>query len=610
MWTKRQLHMLTLISQHIEGISGAQLASTLSISDRLVRYEIQSINLTLKAFDSMVYAKQPNGYFIEGKDYDIIQTILHDQHVSKEPDYEMMILGWILFHPSCHIDELVELTHYSESTVMKMVNQLLKSFSIPIFVIENQHIYVTSNEQNIRTVVDQLIKRRIFKQLQQNDYALFVDVHKQALFNDLEQKIMDYIHSEKLDYSHLTFHYLLWITYFFTIRNQTGFILDELSHTSDYKTLDSMIHWINEEHVVLTPFDSELLNSLFKDIKTVSQSLHRLTELIYQLFKNQVLQQFKIDIDQSPELSSQLFHHINGLHQRLQLQLQAETLYATSIKKRYPYAYFIASTINPCFLQLTSKLVSFEEIAMIALYIEQFLSKHQQLNVLVVNHQTDAITQNIVRFIDTHFNQRIIILKVIPIYQAIHMDYYDEVDFIISHTPFKSSYPMCIINTLPTDEDRKRIFNVINQVNHCTNYINMMDTLFKSENCLLLNPTSLNELLTSPVYGLNFSKIQMNDDKILASLFSDWMLVVEQNGDKDGVSMILLEQPLHFLNISIEIVFVITTSSSYNENLPLLFEFLKALSKQKHIIKRLKNTTDSSGYLHELYYYAKSINNQ
>ncbi len=607
MWTKRQIDLLALISQHIEGISGNQIATSLAISDRLVRYEIQSMNQTLKAFNVMIRAKQPNGYFIEGKDYDQIQSILNDGHIKQPPDYELMILGYILFHPNTHLDELVTLTHYSESTVLKYLTSLQKSYAASLFVIESQTIRITQNEQVIRQVVDQVIKRRVFKQMMHNDYSLFVDVFDEMDYQSIEQSLMDCIHYFQLEYSHLTFHYLLWILYFFICRNKHGFVLTTLTDIQPYNSLNLVTKWINQSHELLSSLDNQLLNDLFKDIKSVTQSRQRVTQLIYDLFKKQLVEQFHIDLDTQPTLSSKLLNHLYGLHQRLDLQLQAETTYAPQIKKRYPYAYFIASMINPYFLQLTSKLVAFEEIAMLALYIEQVLSKYQQLNVVLIQHNALALTESMIQFIDTHFNQRLHQVKIIPAYQVSTLN--DEhIDFIISCTPVETTLPVCIIRPLPTDGDRKRIFNVIHQIHHQSNYISMVHDLFSEQTCFKKNPSSIEDLLTSPVYGLNFSQRQIEKEKILASMFSDWMLVVEQSGEQDNVTMILLDQPLNFHPVQIKLVFVVTTTSKYNKNLALLYEFLKSMSKQKHLLHRFKHVKKSEDFVHELLYFASSIN--
>ncbi len=498
----RQKRILEILKEKKSWITGKELSTMLSVSDRTIRNDMESLRRECEGLiessvrygyriNRKVLEKKDTGYGSPGRRKGIPQT---------SGERCKYIIEKLLFSArKLNIFDLQYDIYVSEFTIkndMKKVSEMLEKYEGVELVRTDSHIFLRGSEE---------CKRSVYKDLLANETkGNFININKiDELFpnfdlirvkNTLEEILRQYHYRVREEtFPMLMIHVGVSIQRMMNCNYvETARCRSEIRDTKEYqiamafftKATASLCFELNENEVVL--FANLLIGrqrSTLFDRK--EEYLAEAEELMVKIIST-VRQRYDIDFSGDVIFKDGIVLHLQNLLERVRYQAVVSNVCLAEIKKTYPLVFEMSVFIGHVIEKYTGSSISEDEIGFLAIHLG---AAYDRLNikyfyhVVLIQPNSNTLTGACSDKILERFGERIVIDAVLKYYEAsVIVDL--RPDLIISTIPLtqKLDIPMISISMFVNTGDEYKIFRAIAELDK-RHYKTEFDNFIK---CLIL----------------------------------------------------------------------------------------------------------------------------
>lgn len=426
----RQLQIINILKTTTKPISSNALAEDIGCSTKTIQAEIKNINsildnITIESFRGI-------GYRLVGNLNNLTNL---DISITKDDfDRVSYILKKILFLYKDHtlkIENLADEMYVSLSTIkndLSQVKNILQEYNLKIV---SKHKLGIGLEGNIQDLIRCILENSI------NYHTIQID----DFFSEFIGSNILVIRTELLN--KLEAHNLVFTDYEFN--NMFNFILLHLSLENDSDYISYINYCITIYQTKLQKQDNEASR------KKILDSINK--------FIDNLALATSIDLSNDEIFKDYLCKHIINFCIKNDLNINIKTPISNDIKSKYPFAFELASIAKRSLENDLNIKIDETEVANIAIHIGGALQRSSNnksskiFKTIIVCTSGIGTSMLIKAKLESKFNKRIEILKVIPSYLVEFISAMD-VDFIITTVPIRlGSIPVINISPLLDDTE-------------------------------------------------------------------------------------------------------------------------------------------------------------
>ncbi|GAA0084816.1 BglG family transcription antiterminator [Clostridium sp. CTA-7] len=497
----RCVEILNLFLNSNNDIKVDDLANRFSISNRMIRYDIDEINSFLRGINFKEIDKKPNSplrFSLSKEEKEVLRNHLNNINLSNyiystEERVAILLYELLSSKGECNYKVLQDKLLISKTTLfsdIKRVKLWLEEYCIKIIKVSNKGFKIQGKESNIRRAMTDLLidsnkyninttlekiynnnSKNIYDNLTRFDISIENIDYIKELINGLEEEVG--VFSEE-DYTNL-------VIVIFVIVNRSyknDEIIDELQvdfnkvYQNEYKAAKKLAENLNDKHgVVLNDNEINLITSKIlsgsKNKKNLFESADyfnacHITDRLIKNVRIALDKEFKMD----NSLLESLINHMKSLIFRLKYNILSTNPIIDTIQSNYAKEFQIVKEASKFIEDKFQCKLSIDEIGYLVMYIvaaiEQVKKEDEEKikNVLIVCSAGFATGRLLETKIRDHFNVNIVAVT------SIHgINKYlsnNNIDYIISTINLDDNIEVPVVKISPIlfNKDLDRFKNI------------------------------------------------------------------------------------------------------------------------------------------------------
>jgi len=474
----RQKKILEILEEKKGWITGKELSTILSVSDRTIRSDMEQLGKTYKGIieSSVRYGYRINQAVSEKSNLELRENIPQ----TSEERCKYIIEKLLFSTRKLNILDLQNDIFVSEFTIkndIKKLAEMLEKYDGVELVKTGSHIYLKGSEES---------KRFVYKDLLANETkGNFININKiDELFPNFDlikvKNILEDIlskHSYRVreeTFPMLMIHVGVSIQRMMNYNYvETNRYCSEIQDTLEYKiAIDfftkvtaALSFDLNENEVVL--FANLLIGrqrSLFFDRE---EYLVQAEELMLKIVKT-IRNRYDIDFSGDVTFKDGMVLHLQNLLERIQYKIVVSNVCLAEIKKTYPMVFEMSVFIGHIIEEYTKNTISEDEIGFLAIHLG---AAYDRLNIkyfyhaVLIQPNSDTLTGACSDKILERFGERIVIDTILAYYEAPVIENLHP-DLIISTIPLthKLDILTITISMFVNTSDEYKIFKAITEL--------------------------------------------------------------------------------------------------------------------------------------------------
>ncbi len=471
----RQKKILEILKEKKGWITGKELSTILSVSDRTIRSDMEQLG---KAYKGIIESSVRYGYRLNEAVSEESNLELRENIPQTSEERCKYIIEKLLFSTrKLNIFDLQYDIYVSEFTIkndLKKLSEMLEKYDGVELVKTGSHIYLKGSEES---------KRFVYKDLLANETrGNFININKiDELFPNFDlirvKNILEEIlnkHSYRVREE--TFP-MMMIHVGVSIQRMMNYNYVEISRyrseikdTLEYqialefftKVTATLSFDLNENEVVL--FANLLMGRQRSPFFDKEKYLVQAEELMLKII-NTVRQRYDIDFSGDVTFKDGLVLHMQNLLERMQYQTIASNVCLAEIKKTYPLVFEMSVFIGHIIEEYTGSTISEDEIGFLAIHLG---AAYDRLNIryyyhaVLIQPNSNTLSGACSDKILERFGDRIVIDTILAYYETPVIESLCP-DLIISTIPLthKLDIPTITISMFVNTSDEYKIFKAI-----------------------------------------------------------------------------------------------------------------------------------------------------
>lgn len=468
----RQQRIIDILYDYDEWVTGKELASMLSVSDRTIRSDIEHINKEYEC--TLIEANRRKGYHLD----EMLTSVKGITTKSVIPQTSQERVSWIikelLFKQEINLIELQDRIYVSGYTIdndLRNIRRILNEYpSLKVVRVKN-HIRLEGNENEKRSVYKHLLESEIkgnftnisalshlwkdfnlidvveiFKNVCANNHYKFKNVslpmlmmHAGIAIERIRNK--NYLYETQSDCTGIDLEYRVSKDFFEELSQKLG-----IPYVEEEVVKFAFLLEGRGSHVDLKAESQQLVEEVLLDIKDC----------------------FDIDFRDDEELYNSLVIHMQSLLDRIKVDKPNTTAYLKEIKRQYPLVFEMAIHASNVISKATGKPLVEDEISYLALHFGTAYERHidtQKYRVVMIIPHNQMLAKACMDKIETRFRERMEIIKVFPFFEN-NMIASLHPDLILTVVPLQHelSIKTVSISLFVNYEDESQIFQALNQL--------------------------------------------------------------------------------------------------------------------------------------------------
>lgn len=420
MYTPRQLQLFSLLMSKQADNTLSALADTLSVSDKTVKYEIETINASLPGDQSIHYV-YGNGYSLDNIQEDILTEIALavDQTKGKEIRRSASIIVTLLFETDYITMETVGHRLYlSKSAVRK---EFEKCWWL------REYIEV-SHQKGLRICIPESEQRYLLTEFFSKDSGLPALVGLEEEYDQLIQVLKPTVESAFLKYNYIVsgessqkFYTFLMVC---ILRRHAGFVVEKpgtlLQISPLLQSLQTSIRRISRYTLTQDElcYCQQLLQGLNFIYAESPKSPYSLDcsryKKIYSTFISRVYNDLSIDISLPTVQQEALCSHLQKAESRVISRHQFSNLYKRELNRKYPLtAHIAAEYLNP----LLNPDMKDAEFSHIIPYFTAVENRDEPMAAVLLSRQHPGLLHQMALGLQSALRGEISDIQIAPLYQ-------------------------------------------------------------------------------------------------------------------------------------------------------------------------------------------------
>lgn len=475
---RRQKRILEILQEKKDWITGKELSTILSVSDRTIRSDMEQLG---RNYNGIIESSVRYGYRINQAVSGIRDLEPKENIPQTSGERCKYIIEKLLFHArKINIFDLQYDIYVSEFTVkndIKRISEMLEKYDGIELVKDGSHIYLKGSEESKRVVYKDLLAsetRGNFININKID-ELFPNLDLIKVKNILEEILEDHHYRVREEnFPMLMIHVgvsiqrMMNCNYVETSRYHSG-----IRETQEYeiamefftKVTASFAFDLNENEVVL--FANLLIGRQRSTLFDREEYLVQAEELMLKIIK-MIRQRYDIDFSGDVIFKDGVVLHLQNLLERIYYKAVVANVCLPEIKKTYPLVFEMSVFIGHIIEEYTGSSVSENEIGFLAIHIG---AAYDRLNikyfyhVVLIQPNSNTMAGVCVDKIRERFGDKIVIDEILTYYEANVIEHLHP-DLIISTIPLthQLDIPTISISMFVNTSDEYKIFKAINEL--------------------------------------------------------------------------------------------------------------------------------------------------
>lgn len=593
----RQQRIIDILYDYDEWVTGKELASMLSVSDRTIRSDIEHINKEYEC--TLIEANRRKGYHLD----EMLTSVKGITTKSVIPQTSQERVSWIikelLFKQEINLIELQDRIYVSGYTIdndLRNIRRILNEYpSLKVVRVKN-HIRLEGNENEKRSVYKHLLESEIkgnFTNISAlshlwKDFNLIdvVEIFKNVCANN-HYKFKNVSLPMLMMHAGIAIERIRNKNYFYETQSDcTGIDLEYRVSKDFFEELSQKfgIPYVEEE-VVKFAFLLEGRGS-HVDLKTESQQL--VEEVLLD-----IKDWFDIDFRDDEELYNSLVIHMQSLLDRIKVDKPNTTAYLKEIKRQYPLVFEMAIHASDVISKATGKPLVEDEISYLALHFGTAYERHidtQKYRVVMIIPHNQMLAKACMDKIETRFRERMEIIKVFPFFEN-NMIASLHPDLILTVVPLQHelSIKTVSISLFVNYEDESQIFQALNQLDrekYHDQFCHIVKKLIGQETFFIKKDIASKEdainYLCDNLIQLGYATQEYKEDvfkreEMAGTAFVQGFAVphaITVQSLRSTISVMVLKNPVKWGKYEIRLILLLSISEQDNQMLHTFFDWL------------------------------------
>ena len=607
MLTKREKEILLILKDN-DYSRAKQISNIIEVSEKTVRNDILSINNKLVDVASIL-SKTKFGYYLKIEKEDRFLEILHEceSGIPSTPQQRIDYIIKLFLTENRYIktEEIANMLYQSSSTIstdLRQVRKKLKQYQLSLETKPKYGMMLKGEEKHLRELEsDLLYKNRDI--IDDKVHNTLVNILHDVM-NTYHFQISEYAFNNLVIHLVITIHRIeqgnqikLSINYFEDIQKKLEYTIA--------KDIANRIH--SELNVILPEIECAYISMhlLGKKIQSDKENIvipQKYSVLIQKLLI-ELSREFQINFTKDLNLQLALSLHLIPLVYRLKYDLRMENPLLDSIKKNYPHAYIITTSLAYGLSKEFNKELSPDEIGYLTLHINLSMEKEfiniRKKNILLVC----ATGRGTAKLLEYQYRQKfdswINRLKCCDAASLADQDF-KEFDFIFTTVPIEIPVPVPVIETsfILDEDETNKIEKTIEKDPSMISYF--PEGLFFNNLDLQTQEEVINFLTkqVSKFYKVpaDFKDLVWKREKRFSTAFDNRVALPHPYvpcTKETFASTVLLKEPILWGNKMVRMIFLLSISKEHDPNIQTFYGKLsKLLVNDALLDKLLKHPTN------------------
>ena len=467
-----------------EYVTASELAKILDLNEKTVRTTIGKMRDSLDEYGIEIESKTRKGYHLLIYDKEKYQAFINnDEWLSKNDipnnskEREEWLLDYLLKqHKFVRIDDLSEMLYVSRSTItndIRNVEDSLKSYHITLIRRPNYGLHIQGSEFDIRNCM--------ISQFKDNKWAQRFSDKEENELKEISKILLNNIQNQKVDLSKSMIQEMTSCIYIAKVRYEENYkitvsknevvhriykpcievatnIVEELNEKFHIHLLDSEIYYIAINIAARSDY-----NVLEGELESgvINQARKQATQML-----DCVYDMMHLDMRQNLSLLYDLISFLIPMDIRMRYGIIAKNPFAEATKKKYFFAYNVASqAVIPLkktyFHELPENEIAYLT-SIFALFIEQEKDKKKKYNILVICATNMSTSKLLAYQYKKKFKKYIDEVYTCEMYNLDSFDF-SKVDYIFTTVEINRVLPKPVlgISAFLEDEEVEKISSIL-----------------------------------------------------------------------------------------------------------------------------------------------------
>lgn len=467
-----------------EYVTASELAKILDLNEKTVRTTIGKMRDSLDEYGIEIESKTRKGYHLLIYDKEKYQAFINnDEWLSKNDipnnskEREEWLLDYLLKqHKFVRIDDLSEMLYVSRSTItndIRNVEDSLKSYHITLIRRPNYGLHIQGSEFDIRNCM--------ISQFKDNKWAQRFSDKEENELKEISKILLNNIQNQKVVLSKSMIQEMTSCIYIAKVRHEENYkitvsknevvhriykpcievatnIVEELNEKFHIHLLDSEIYYIAINIAARSDY-----NVLEGELESgvINQARKQATQML-----DCVYDMMHLDMRQNLSLLYDLISFLIPMDIRMRYGIIAKNPFAEATKKKYFFAYNVASQAVIPLKKTYFHEVPENEIAYLtsifALFIEQEKDKKKKYNILVICATNMSTSKLLAYQYKKKFKKYIDEVYTCEMYNLDSFDF-SKVDYIFTTVEINRVLPKPVlgISAFLEDEEVEKISSIL-----------------------------------------------------------------------------------------------------------------------------------------------------
>lgn len=467
-----------------EYVTASELAKILDLNEKTVRTTIGKMRDSLDEYGIEIESKTRKGYHLLIYDKEKYQAFINnDEWLSKNDipnnskEREEWLLDYLLKqHKFVRIDDLSEMLYVSRSTItndIRNVEDSLKSYHITLIRRPNYGLHIQGSEFDIRNCM--------ISQFKDNKWAQRLSDKEENELKEISKILLNNIQNQKVVLSKSMIQEMTSCIYIAKVRYEENYkitvsknevvhriykpcievatnIVEELNEKFHIHLLDSEIYYIAINIAARSDY-----NVLEGELESgvINQARKQATQML-----DCVYDMMHLDMRQNLSLLYDLISFLIPMDIRMRYGIIAKNPFAEATKKKYFFAYNVASQAVIPLKKTYFHEVPENEIAYLtsifALFIEQEKDKKKKYNILVICATNMSTSKLLAYQYKKKFKKYIDEVYTCEMYNLDSFDF-SKVDYIFTTVEINRVLPKPVlgISAFLEDEEVEKISSIL-----------------------------------------------------------------------------------------------------------------------------------------------------
>ena len=467
-----------------EYVTASELAKILDLNEKTVRTTIGKMRDSLDEYGIEIESKTRKGYHLLIYDKEKYQAFINnDEWLSKNDipnnskEREEWLLDYLLKqHKFVRIDDLSEMLYVSRSTItndIRNVEDSLKSYHITLIRRPNYGLHIQGSEFDIRNCM--------ISQFKDNKWAQRFSDKEENELKEISKILLNNIQNQKVVLSKSMIQEMMSCIYIAKVRYEENYkitvsknevvhriykpcievatnIVEELNEKFHIHLLDSEIYYIAINIAARSDY-----NVLEGELESgvINQARKQATQML-----DCVYDMMHLDMRQNLSLLYDLISFLIPMDIRMRYGIIAKNPFAEATKKKYFFAYNVASqAVIPLkktyFHELPENEIAYLT-SIFALFIEQEKDKKKKYNILVICATNMSTSKLLAYQYKKKFKKYIDEVYTCEMYNLDSFDF-SKVDYIFTTVEINRVLPKPVlgISAFLEDEEVEKISSIL-----------------------------------------------------------------------------------------------------------------------------------------------------